>query len=197
MLKIALICMFLMSLTQGKRLQRAVAADSSHRKMGNATRMLLDKKFDLYRQLGLISSPVNPHIKYKIRKAVMNRKDSEADCKSMGGTLATPSTYDEIDVLDSAMQGREYYHLGAQCKDCTSVKDDKWEWSTGEKLSLQFKKWGNKNGRRYPYDDSKQDAIYLFAYKPHGIFFSMKHEAYFINFNGKGSGHPICQINIA
>jgi len=136
------------------------------------------------------------HIKYIFVKKNMDRNTAKAACKLLNGTLATPSSYDEFDFLKSHMEWWSY-HLGAQCKDCTSVKDDKWEWSTGEPLSLQFKKWGNKNGRRYPYDDSKQDAIYLFAYKPHGIFFSMKHEAYFINFNGKGSGHPICQINIA
>ena len=86
------------------------------------------------------------------------------------------------------MEGNGYYHLGAQCKDCTLVEDDKWEWSTGEPLPLRFGKWGSTtSGRKYPYDDSGEDAIYLLAYKLSGG------TAYFVNYSGSKYAHAICQ----
>jgi len=141
------------------------------------------------------------HIKYIFVEKNMDRDTAEAACTLLDGTLATPSTYDEFDFLDSHMERFGYYHLGAQCKDCTFAGDDKWEWSTGEPLSLRFRKWGSfhlrfgiKSGRKYPYGN--EDDIYLFAIKP-SLHTWKPSQAYIVNFNGKFSGHAICQENIA
>merc|ERR1711931_166074 len=71
----------------------------------------------------------NRHIKYIFVEKNMDRDTAETACTLLNGTLATPSTYDEFDFLDSHMEQGQY-HLGAQCKDCTGAEEDKWEWST-------------------------------------------------------------------
>jgi len=136
------------------------------------------------------------HIKYIFVKKNMDRDTAEAACKLLNGTLATPSSYDEFDFLKSHMEWWAY-HLGAQCKDCTSVKDDKWEWSTGEPLSLRFGKWGNTGGRKHPFDDGDQDKIYLFAMVGCRTEPNWYCQASLNNVNGKETGHAICQENIA
>jgi len=145
----------------------------------------------------------NRHIKYMFVEKNMDRDTAKAACTLLNGTLATPSTYDEFDFLDSHME-QGGYHLGAQCKDCTGAEEDKWEWSTGEPLSLRFGKWGSSSLRhgsgswlsdrgKYPYGN--EDDINLFAYKPSCA--AKLCQAYLINFNVKTSGHAICQENIA
>jgi len=201
---------FLMGLTQGKHLQRAVAAD------GLPIRSSNPEAIALYYRTTFLN---HRHIQYMIVKGDMSRDTAEEDCKLLRGTLATPSTYDEFDWLDRHMEEQGWYHLGAQCKNCTSVEDDKWEWSTGEKLSLQFGKWGYDWNRKFPFDDGSEDAIYLFAVKPKGSCALKFCQARILNLNGKGerfwskwsngelvkgqrsklggSGHAICQRNIA
>jgi len=181
MLKIALICVFLMGLTQGKRLQRVVAADGLPiRKWDHAYSAYVRTIEYRYHRW---------HIKYMIVEKDMDRHDSEEACQRLGGTLATPSNSREFNFLESHMQDKVLYHLGAQCKDCTLVDisrlHDKWKWSTGKPLSWEFG-WGYKNGRSLYH--SSEDAIYLFAYKEvEGA------RAYIINYNGKKTGHAICQ----
>jgi len=71
---------------------------------------------------------------------------AKAACKDMGATLATLTSYAENRFLEKAMSEdprlqNKYFWIGAHCPRCNKIKDDKWEWITGEPLPLSFREW--------------------------------------------------------
>merc|ERR1711911_116326 len=81
--------------------------------------------------------------KYKIVSAEVWWAKAKQECESLGMTLATPMTKEELRILGLKITDSQNYWVGATCETCTSTKvdDDRWTWLEGEPLHLRHPNW--------------------------------------------------------
>jgi len=48
--------------------------------------------------------------------------------------------------------GNEDYWIGGSCVSCSTADEDKWQWVTGGKVSLENKMWGFYEEKKTPWD---------------------------------------------
>ena len=83
---------------------------------------------------------------------------AEAACVGLGGHLASLDTNAELDYAKNHLMpkdGKTKVWLGAECVQCSEVDDNKWQWKSGRKLSLDHRLWPTNfqgEGRRLPDD---------------------------------------------
>ena len=79
---------------------------------------------------------------------------------ALGAKLAVLDTPAKVKFIGSLMTDSEYW-LGAECVGCTLVTEDKWQWSSGKKLSVKDPQWVKESNKQSPHDDGTHDAFYL------------------------------------
>jgi len=93
----------------------------------------------------------------------MTWAEAKANCETLGGHLATLASYAEVEKVSKIIELSTPYWIGGQCKGCTHADIDdlteKWTWTTGETLPLDFKYWKTGSSKARPYDDNDANGI--------------------------------------
>jgi len=96
--------------------------------------------------------------------------EAKAACEAEGAQLATLATPSEVEKAAEKTEDRTFYWIGGSCPDCRreDVRDDKWKWIDGEKISLDHPYWklwtaGGKTNKS-PFD-TDGDAKFLTLYR--------------------------------
>jgi len=93
----------------------------------------------------------------------MTWANAKANCESLGGHLATLASYAEVEKVSKIIELSTYIWIGGQCKGCTHAdiddKTEKWTWTTGETLPMDFKYWTTGTSKARPYDENDANGI--------------------------------------
>jgi len=88
---------------------------------------------------------------------------AKANCETLGGHLATLASYAEVEKVSKIIELSTPYWIGGQCKGCTHAdiddKTEKWTWTTGETLPMDFKYWKTGTSKARPYDENDSNGI--------------------------------------
>ena len=86
----------------------------------------------------------------------MSYAAAAANCAKMGGALASLNTLDKITYVTNGTNGMlpkgEAIYVGAECRECEEVTDDKWRWLTDDPLSIKHPMWRKCSGIQAPWD---------------------------------------------
>ena len=107
---------------------------------------------------GIPAVPAIPGHVFWLMKEAVSHPTAKSNCKSMGGRLASLDDPKKMKFVSNMLgTSTESIWIGGECKGCTTVKDDKWEWSSGKHLPINspmWKKYGKKD-EQLPWDDSR------------------------------------------
>merc|ERR1712002_440035 len=124
---------------------------------------------------------------FMMSASTANHDGAVAKCAEYGGHLAVLDTHAKLNFVKEHIPVDTWVYIGAECVGCEKVEEDKWEWNNGEKLSLDHPLWGYYHGGQAPYDDSGDDALYLY-YKC-----KTAEERMFVNFAGSHHEKYLCE----
>jgi len=96
--------------------------------------------------------------------------EAKAACEAEGAQLATLATPSEVEKAAEKTEDKTHYWIGGSCPDCRreDVRDDKWKWVDGEKISLDHPYWklwtADGKTNKSPFD-TDGDAKFLTLYR--------------------------------
>jgi len=103
--------------------------------------------------------------RYTYVSTAATRGEADKGCVRLGGHLASLDTNAELEYAENHLMpkdGKTKVWLGADCVHCSEVDEDKWQWKSGSKLSLNHSFWPrNYDGQRLPHDSLYKDAKHL------------------------------------
>jgi len=88
------------------------------------------------------------------------------NCENKGAHLAVLTSYEEVEKVAMLIkvEGKEEddYWIGGFCAGCNTdnLKEEKWQWATGEMIPLAHRYWRTYKGTKTPYDNNG-DAKFL------------------------------------
>lgn len=105
----------------------------------------------------------NGHSYYLINEE-LSWHDAEAKAEKLGGHLATITSKEECDAINTMVEGTEIYHIWVGGTD--NEKEGDWKWVTGE--AWTYSKWNRKQPDNFYNNGSDEDYLEIF-YKDSGV----------------------------